>query len=113
MFDCQLLTLQTASNRALLRRSNLRSRQVGFLFVISVCLLVLVSTSVPYFLQWRGVPPHDVPGPKCVENRRHRGARWAVYFETSGPGARPDLKRYLADNYVTAFSGEGHSREEE
>ena len=57
MFDCQLLTLQTASNRALLRRSNLRSRQVGFLFVISVCLLVLVSTSVPYFLQWRGVPP--------------------------------------------------------
>ncbi len=55
------------------------------------------------------VPPEDIPGPQYVTNRRQRGARWAVYFDTDGPGTRPDLKEHLEDSYVTAFRGEGYT----
>lgn len=53
------------------------------------------------------VPAHDVPGPEYVENRRQREARWAVYFEVSGPGAWPDLRQYLQASYGMAFIGDG------
>ncbi len=53
------------------------------------------------------VPPEDLPGPLYVTDRLQRGARWAVYFEESGPGARPDLRNYLRQHYRRAYRGEG------
>ncbi len=55
------------------------------------------------------VAAHDVPGPQYVENRIKRGARWAVYFDATGPGARPDLQQYLAQNYRVALAGGGYT----
>ncbi len=55
------------------------------------------------------VSPADVPGPEYITNRIDRGARWAVYFDTTGPGARPDLKQHIEDNYATAFRDEGYT----
>ncbi len=55
------------------------------------------------------VAPEDIPGPQYVTNRIKRGARWAVYFETEGPGARPDLKRYLAQTYSVVLAKEGYT----
>ncbi len=51
------------------------------------------------------VAPEDVPGPEYIADRISRGARWAVYFDATGPGARPDLQRYLAQNYQLAVAG--------
>jgi len=55
------------------------------------------------------VAPEDIPGPTYVTNRIKRGARWAVYFETEGPGARPDLKKYLEQTYSVALVKEGYT----
>ncbi len=55
------------------------------------------------------VAPEDVPGPQYVESRIKRGARWAAYFDSEGPGARPDLQEYLAQNYAVAFAGRGYT----
>jgi len=55
------------------------------------------------------VAPEDIPGPEYVTNRIKRGARWAVYFETEGPGVRPDLKRYLEQTYSVALTTKGYT----
>jgi hypothetical protein len=45
------------------------------------------------------IAPEDVPGPLYVTNRIARGARWAIYFTSNGPGARDDLESYLRTTY--------------
>jgi len=55
------------------------------------------------------VAPEDIPGPGYVANRIKRGARWVVYFETEGPGAKPDLKRYLEQTYSVVLAKEGYT----
>ena len=61
-----------------------------------------------------GKPPaqvasEDIPGPGYVTNRIKRGARWVLYFETEGPGARPVLKKYLEQTYSVALAKEGYT----
>jgi hypothetical protein len=55
--------------------------------------------------------PEDIPGPLYVTNRISRGARWAVYFTSTGPGARNDLETYLRTTYRRAAVGEADSYE--
>ncbi len=53
-----------------------------------------------------GKPPSqvaavDVPGPLYINDRIKRGARWAVYFIVTGQERRPDLQKYLQQNFAT------------
>lgn len=57
------------------------------------------------------VAPEDLPGPRYVTDRRTRGARWAIYFGSTGPGARGDLAAYLRTTYRRVLLGEGQAYE--
>ncbi len=55
--------------------------------------------------------PEDLPGSLYVTNRIARGARWAVYFASTGPGGRDDLETYLRTTYRRVLLGEGEAYE--
>jgi hypothetical protein len=57
------------------------------------------------------VAAEDIPGPLYVTSRISRGAHWAVYFTTAGPGARNDLEGYLRTTYYRAAVGAEDSYE--
>ncbi len=51
--------------------------------------------------------PADVPGPRYIEDRIERGARWAVYFKAPPNEAHPEIRRYLREHFATISNEKG------